>query len=244
MARCLHVNKTTGELLLHVVYFSKYQILQGPSFCFLCHLIFLLLIFTPPGCGPTVVWRESIVWWPVHSSSSLTPSICSLVLWILSLKEELPSVDCVWHGGLWLYSRRIRLRGCCQPVCPQPCAPWMPFMDGSWATIPCWTQFESTGYPACMGQSLFRAVETGVKLILALRSAPNLFRLLQQCGGSCCVSDVLCRCEASQAWEGPQAFLNSMVCCYLLLALWKPWLPEVEENVWSPQFGSLSNRPV
>lgn len=73
MTRCLHVNKITGELLLYMIYFSKYQILQGPSYCFLCHLVFLLLIFTPPGCGPTVVWRESIAWWPVPSNSSLPP---------------------------------------------------------------------------------------------------------------------------------------------------------------------------
>lgn len=162
-----------------MVYFSKQQILQGPGFCFPCHLFFLLLVFTPRGCGPTVVWRESIAWWPVHSSSSLTPLyICSVVLWILSLKQELIRVGSVWHGGLWLYSR-IRLHGCCQPVTPQPCAPWMPFMDGSWATTPCWTAFESTEYPACMGQCLFRAVETGVKLILVLRSAHNLLRHLQ-----------------------------------------------------------------
>lgn len=37
---------------------------------------------------------------------------------------------------------------------------------------------------ACVGRSLLRAVETGVKLILALRSAPSLFSL-QQCSGSC-----------------------------------------------------------
>lgn len=121
MARCLHVNKVTGELLLHMVYFSKYQILQGPCFCFLCHLVFLLLIFTPPGCG----YEGRALPDGLCTAVVLSPlPICSLVLWILSLKQELPSVDCVWHGGLWLYSR-IRLRGCCQPVTPQPCVPWM-----------------------------------------------------------------------------------------------------------------------
>lgn len=183
----------------------------------------------------------------LYSAIVLSPlSICSLVLWILSLKQELPNVGSVWHGGLWFYSRRIRLHGCCQPVTPQPCALWMPFMDGSWATIPCWTPFESTEHPACTEQSLFRAVETGVKLILALRSVPNLFRLLQLVWW-----ELLFVGCVMQVWSFPglgtsPGFLNSMVCCYLLLALWKPWpwVSEVEESVWSPQFGSLSNRPV
>ena len=55
--------------------------------------------------------------------------------------------------------------------------------------------------PACVGGSLLGAVETGAKLILALKSAPSLFSLLQSCSGSYCVLYVLWA-----TWEGPQAF--------------------------------------
>lgn len=129
-----------------MVYFSKYQILQCPSFCFFCRLIFTLLIFTPPDCGPTVVWMKSIAWWPMHSSSP--PTSIHMQSGAPNFILETRTLKCGQHLG-WrtvIVGWKSMLRHCCQPVAPRPHVPWEPFMDGSCATIPCWTTFGSAGY--------------------------------------------------------------------------------------------------
>lgn len=68
--------------------------------------------------------------------------------------------------------------------------------------------------PACVGGSLLGAVETGAKLILALKSVPKPVQ------SSAVVQwEILCFIEVMSNLGRSPGFLNNMVCCYLFWAL-------------------------
>lgn len=146
-------------------------------------------------------------------------SVCSLVCWILSLKQELPSVDNVWDGGC-----DCRVEECAAsllPACGSSTTCTLRALHGWFLchhSVGLHSEALDIKDPSLCGRVIAWGCWDWCEV------DPGSQGCTQPVQSSAVVQwELLCFVHVMSNLGRSPGFLNNVVCCYLFLPLWKPW---------------------